>query len=155
MSPDDSFSQQRTTRRSFVKSSCAAGAAVLAAPTLLHASDKSGSKLPIVGSGEHTYEVRHDWCQVPSHIRWGQTHGVAIDADGFVYIKHLSEEKEPMDAIAVFDPDGRFVRSFGKEYHGGGHGIDIRRDGGEEFLYLSDIGNNRQVVKTNLKGERV
>ena len=37
----------------------------------------------------------------------------------------------------VFDPEGKFVRSFGKEYHGGGHGIDIREENGQEFLYLS------------------
>ena len=45
------------------------------------------------------------------------------------------------------------MRSFGKEYHGGGHGIDIRKEGGEEFLYLCDR-SHRQVIKTNLKGER-
>jgi hypothetical protein len=31
------------------------------------------------------------------------------------------------------------VRSFGKQWHGGGHGIDIRKEGGEEFIYLSHM----------------
>jgi hypothetical protein len=59
-----------------------------------------------------------------------------------------------MDVIVVFDPDGKYVRSFGKKYFRGGHGIDIRKEGGEEFLYLSDV-HHRQVIKTNLQGEEV
>jgi hypothetical protein len=59
-----------------------------------------------------------------------------------------------MDTILVFDSAGKFVRSFGKEYYPGGHGIDIRKEGSEEFLYLCDV-NHRLVAKTNLKGEVV
>jgi len=141
-------------RRTFLKSAGAVAVSALAAPHIVGATDKGGTKVPVLGSGEHTYEVTHDWGEVPRHIRWGQTHGVCVDAAGFIYIKHLSDEAEPMDAIVVFDAKGKFVRSFGKEFHTGGHGIDIRRENGEEFLYLCDIGN-RQVVKANLKGEQV
>jgi hypothetical protein len=56
-------------------------------------------------------------------------------------------------SIVVFDREGKFVRSFGKEYYPGGHGIDIRKEGADEFLYLSDI-HNRQVIKTTLQGLR-
>jgi hypothetical protein len=132
----------------------AATLATAAGPLVLGAERKSGGGLPIIGEGEHTYEVQHGWGELPDHLVWGDTHGVAIDAAGLVYIKHRSDAAEPMDAIAVFDPQGKFVRSFGKEYHGGGHGIDVRREGNEEFLYLSDI-RNRQVVKTSLTGEVV
>jgi hypothetical protein len=55
----------------------------------------------------------------------------------------------------VFDPAGKFVRSFGKEYHGGGHGIDIRQENGTEYLYLSCMFPVNLVVKTDLKGEVV
>jgi hypothetical protein len=87
-------------------------------------------------------------------LRWETTHGVTVDAAGFIYIKHQGHGGTPLDTICVFDPQGKFVRSFGKEYYPGGHGIDVRKEGSEEFLYLSDI-HNRQVVKTNLKGEVV
>jgi DNA-binding beta-propeller fold protein YncE len=79
---------------------------------------------------------------------------VAVDAAGLVYIKHRSRAEVPIDAVAVFEPSGRFVRSFGKEYHRGGHGIDIRQEGNEEFLYLCDV-FNRQVIKTTLEGEQI
>mgnify|MGYP002621751367 CR=1 FL=1 len=142
------------SRRTFLKSTAAAAVATSVAPTIALASDKSGSKLPVVGSGAHRYEVVHGWGQLPDHVVWGETHGVAIDADGFIYIKHRSIADEPMDAIVVFDPDGKFVRSFGKEYHGGGHGIDIRNEAGQEFLYLCDV-KNRLVAKTTLSGEQL
>lgn len=114
----------------------------------------SASAMPIMGAGDFTYEVTHGWGQLPDHIRWGETHGVAIDSQGFVYLKHKTRADEaPMDSIAVFDPTGKFVRSWGQQYHGGGHGIDIRREGNEEFLYLC-VSTGR-VVKATLSGEEV
>lgn len=144
---------KRTTRRTFIKAAGAAAVAASVGPAIL-AEDKSGKKNMIIGSGAHTYEAIHGWGEVPDHIKWGETHGVAVDAAGLIYIKHRSNAPQPIDAIAVFDPAGKFVRSFGKEYHGGGHGIDIRRDNGEEFLYLCDV-KNGVVAKTTLKGEPV
>ncbi len=124
-------------------------------PRILGAEDKSGLKRPVVGTGEHTYECHHGWGQLPSHIHWETTHGVAIDGQGFVYIKQQGHPgKTPQDTIVVFDPQGKFVRSFGKDYYPGGHGIDVRKEGGEEYLYLSDV-HHRQVIKTNLQGEEV
>jgi hypothetical protein len=140
-----------------MKQAGVAGVAAVAAavgPTIVGATDKAATAKPRVGTGAHTYEVTHGWGQLPSHVVWGETHGVAVDEAGLVYIKHRSNAKDPMDAVAVFDPEGKFVRSFGKEYHGGGHGIDIRKEGNEEFLYLSDV-KNGVVAKANLKGEQL
>jgi hypothetical protein len=142
------------SRREFLKSTAAVAVATGVAPTILFATDKSGSKLPVVGSGSHRYKAVHGWGQLPDHVVWGETHGVAIDDAGLIYIKHRSTTPEPMDAIVVFDPAGKFVRSFGKEYHGGGHGIDIRTEGGQQFLYLCDV-KNRLVAKTTLAGEPI
>lgn len=142
-------------RRDFLKQTAAAALATTSGPVFLNAADKAGTKLPIVGEGEYRYECLHDWGQLPSHLRWETTHGVCVDEAGFIYIKHQGHAGKPVqDTIVVFDPAGKFVRSFGKEYYPGGHGIDVRKEGGEEFLYLSDV-HNRQVVKTNLKGEVV
>jgi hypothetical protein len=132
----------------------AAAAAVAAAGPFLHASDKSGSKRPVLGAGEYAYECIHDWASPPDGVRWFNTHGVAVDEDGCIYVKHQSAGVEPMDAIVVFDPLGKPMRSFGKQFHGGGHGIDLRKDGGEEFLYLCDT-KHRRVVKAAKTGEWV
>lgn len=142
------------SRREFLKTTAAAALSSAVAPTILHAEDKAGSALPVLGEGAHRYEAVHGWGELPSHIVWGETHGVAVDSAGLIYIKHRSDAKEPMDAIVVFDPQGKFVRSFGKEYHGGGHGIDIRSENGQEFLYLCDV-KNRLVAKATLTGEQL
>lgn len=142
------------SRRQFLKATAAAAIGTAVVPTVLSAEDKAGSQTPVLGSGDHTYEAIHQWGQLPGHVVWGETHGVAIDRAGLIYIKHRSTAAEPMDSIVVFDPEGKYVRSFGKEYHGGGHGIDIRTEGNDEFLYLCDV-KNRLVAKTTLAGEQL
>jgi hypothetical protein len=138
-------------RRQFLRTTAAA----LAAPAIVGATDKAGAKNVVIGSGEHRYECFHNWGEMPEGFVWQTTHGVAIDEAGFVYIKQQGHGGKPaIDTILVFDPKSKFVRSFGKEYHPGGHGIDIRKEGGEEFLYLSDVAHG-QVLKTSLKGEVV
>lgn len=144
----------RLTRRAFVKTSALATAA-LAAPRILVASNKSGLDPIILGEGEHKYEVIHDWGTPPGDIAWGNTHGVAEDSQGNIYIKHTVHSTSPKaDAIVVFDSSGKFVRSWGAEYKGGAHGLHLSREADGEFLYLCD--SARGVVdKTTLKGEKV
>lgn len=150
-------------RRDFLRQTGAAAAAAsfAAAGPFVHASDKAGSKKAIVGDGYYRYECHHNWGEVPSSIRYFETHGTAVDRAGFVYITHRAGGAKPrtpaeaQDTIVVFDPQGKFVRSFGKEYHGGGHGIDIREENGQEFLYLCCMMPVNLVVKTDLKGEVV
>jgi hypothetical protein len=141
-------------RRDFLSRSVAAMLASGIAPLAITARDKSGTKPVVIGSGEHTYECDHYFGELPSKIKWQTTHGVAVDAEGLIYVTHQGYGKEVMDIIVVFDRKGKFVRSFGKIYHTGGHGIDVRREGGEEFLYLTNTWR-RTFCKTNLKGEVV
>lgn len=142
-------------RRHFLKAAAAAPAAVASGPLILGADSKSGTKLPTVGTGEHTYECHHDWGQLPSGFEWQTTHNVAVDSAGLVYITHQAVGKGTEDTVVVFDPAGKYVRSFGKEYHAGGHGIDIRKEGSDEFAYLSNMSAGGPVVKCSLKGEVV
>ena len=39
--------------------------------------------------------------------------------------------------MVVFDAKGKFVRSWGKEFRGVAHGLHIRKEGQDEFLYLT------------------
>ena len=85
------------------------------APAILGATDKAGKRPPIIGPKGSRYEVHHDCMQVPSRIRWQDTHGVAVDREGLVYVKQRTKTAELMDAIVVFDAKGKYVRSFGQE----------------------------------------
>lgn len=143
------------SRRDFLQAAGVTAAAASIAPMFLHATDKAGIKNAVLGDGAFQYEVvSQDWGELPAHVQWGETHGVAVDEAGFVYISHRSSAPQPVDAIVVFDPQGSYVRSFGKEYHTGGHGLDIRKEGNEEFLYLCST-RVGIVTKTTLKGEIV
>ena len=109
-------------------------------------------QLPIVGSGDHTYEVHHDWLKAPDGIAYGDTHGLAVDSQGRIYLAHtVHSSSHKSDAVVVFDQEGQFIKSFGAEFRGGAHGLDLRKEGSEEFLYHCDT-NRRLVVKTDLNG---
>jgi hypothetical protein len=142
----------RSSRRRFLQTTGAASL-VLGAPAIVGAVDKSGTKPVVIGVEGHRYEVHHDFFEPPKHAKWNETHGVAVDSEGLVYIKHRTKTAEMIDSIVVFDRAGKFVRSFGKQYHGGGHGIDIRREAGEEFLYVCD--NKGYIAKLTRMGDVV
>lgn len=141
-------------RRTFIKSTAVAGLAG-GFPTIVGASSKSGTKNTIFKVGDRNYECIHDFYNLPTPHQWQTSHGMCFDQAGNAYIIMQGHGGTPaQDTIHVFDPLGKYLRSFGKEYHPGGHGIDTRREGSEEFLYICDVHHN-QVIKTNLKGDQV
>jgi len=153
----------KPTRREFL---AAATAAPALSPILLGLQDKTGTRAPIIGDGDHRYEAIHDWGELPSQIAWGNTHNVAEDAQGQIYVHHtVHASSQSGDSIVVFDRTGKFVRSFGKEYRGVAHGMWLRKEGSSEFLYLTvNAANARMqpqpdlpscVVKMTLRGEIV
>jgi hypothetical protein len=136
-------------RREFL----AAGSACAAAPLLLGMTRKANAKHPTVGEKDHVYECHHGWGTLPGELEWQTTHGTAVDSQGLVYITHQGGGAKKIDTVIIFDAAGKFIRSFGSQWHGGGHGIDIRKEGSDEFIYLTHMSNDGPVVKTTLKGE--
>lgn len=127
----------------------------LGAPLILGASNKSGSARPVIGEGEHKYEVIHDWGELPSHIKYGNTHGVVEDSQGRIYVHHtVHATSESHDSMVIFDHKGKFIKSWGKEFIGGAHGLHIQKEGREEYLYMCDT-RRALVVKTDLDGREV
>jgi len=146
---------QTSSRRTFLGQVAAGVTAVVTGPTILARSDKSGTTRPIVGSGEFTYEVYHDWGELPAGLKYGNTHGVCEDRNGHIYVHHtVHATSERHDTMVVFDKHGKFVRSWGSEFEGGAHGLHIRRQGSDEFLYLCDT-KRALVTKVTPRGERV
>jgi len=72
-------------------------------------------------------------------------------------VMHEGRVNEPdHPSIFVFDPEGRYVRSFGSQYQGGGHGIEVRmEDDGQEYLYVCGYQQVKAFSKLDLKGEVV
>lgn len=141
------------SRRQFIKGVGAGAAAAWVAPrvafaNILNRTDRDGDRV-ILGKGEHTYEVVKGWGKLPAGIRYGNTHGVIIDSHGRVFIHNMSK-----DSMCVFDPDGKFIKSWGPEYQSGAHGLQLHREGKDEFLFLAATGQHT-VSKTTLDGDLV
>ena len=109
----------------------------------------------ILGSGSHKYEWVPDWLTPPDNIKYGDTHGLAQDSKGRIYLSHtVHPTSECPDGVCVFTEQGKFITSWGPQFRGGSHGLDVRHDGKEEFLYHCDT-NRRLFCKTTLDGHVV
>jgi hypothetical protein len=110
---------------------------------------KADTAKRVYGTGAHTYEVIDNWAKRPDDKPWGNTHMVQEVADGRIFIHHTGPE-----SVHVYDSDGKFIEAWGADMKDAAHGMDLRKEGNEEFLYFAPTGQHR-VVKTNLKGEKV
>ncbi len=108
-----------------------------------------------LGQGRHTYEPVLNWGQLPAGKRFGDTHGVCETADGRIFIHTASPTG---DCTCIFDPAGKFISSWGQEFpegfKAGAHGMQLRTEGGKEFLYLAPTSMHR-IYKATLEGQIV
>ena len=141
------------SRRRFL-GAAAASTAALAMPRVLTA--RKSEKQLIIGTGEHRYEVQHNWPKLPDQFKWQTTHNVAIDRDGLLYVIHEGRENQKdHPAIFVFDRRGKFIRAFGSQFQGGGHGLEVRTEGNNQFLYVTGYQQLKNFAKLTLEGELV
>ncbi len=141
------------SRRQFI-AAASAGVAAAVAPAIATAR-KTDSRV-IVGEGDYKYEVLHEWPQLPDKFTWQTTHNVAVDSANNLYVIHEGrEDQKGHPSIFVFDAAGKHVRSFGSQFQGGGHGIEVRREGGEDFLYVCAYQQVKSFAKLTPKGETV
>ncbi len=148
MNPPKPISRRRFT------SGLATAACALAAPRVMTA-QKSEKKL-VIGTGEHRYEVLHNWARLPDKYSWQTTHNVAVDREGLLYVIHEGRENlKDHPSIFVFDRKGKFVRAFGSQFQGGGHGLEVRSEGKDQFLYVTGYQQLKNFAKLTLKGEVV
>ena len=99
------------------------------------------------GQGDAIYEVVRDWPSYPEGKKMGSLHGdMAADSRGNVYLSTA-------DSIHVFGPDGKFLKDLGPETRGV-HGMKVRKQGDEEFLFIAQNGLKR-VAKLKLDGTAV
>ena len=142
---------QNYTRRSFLKT--AAGASV-ACPALL--TSKRSAAQEVIGTGDHQFKCQHLFPQLPSQYSWQTTHNVAVDPDNNLYVIHEGEvSKTDHPSIFVFDSDGQFMRAFGQQFQGGGHGLEVHVEDGVPYLYVAAYQQVKSIAKLTLKGELV
>lgn len=143
---------QPTDRRRFMAASLAfAGLPASAALARSIRGPRPGDEL-ILGEGSNRWRCEHDWLTPPDGLAFGDTHGLAQDAAGRIYVAHtVGQGSTRRSAVCVFDADGTFVEAWGDEFAGGAHGLDLRREADGERIYHCDT-RRRSVVKTGLDG---
>lgn len=139
-----------TSRRTFVKA-LGVGAVAAAAGPMVFADDKAVGKPPVIGEGQYKYECIHGWAKLPDNMKFGNTHMVQEDEQGRIFIHHQGGSGAQTGSVCIFDPDGKFIKAWGKEWSAGAHGMQKRKENGQEFLYLATTGQHK-VVKTDLDG---
>jgi hypothetical protein len=108
---------------------------------LAHALARAADGAPIVlGSGKHRYEWVRGWGALPAGMTYGSTHGgIVVDSRNRVYASTDGDQ-----SILVFDQDGRYIRSMGKEWKpdrngNGTHDMQLDKHKGDEFIFLVSL----------------
>ena len=110
----------------------------------------------LLAAASNLFEVQHHWPQLPDKFSWQTTHNVAFDSEGLFYVIHEGYfDRKDHPSIFVFDQEGKYVRSFGSQFQGGGHGLEIRNEGGQDFLYVCAYQQQRSFAKLDTSGEEV
>ena len=84
---------------------------------------------------------------MPKGWYFGRVSAVATDSSGEVYVFQRGEDADP---IVVFDKDGKYLRSWGRDLDfGNEHGLRVDRD---DNVWITDNGNH-QVMKFTREGK--
>ncbi len=151
-------------RRSFIKTTSLLGAATLFSSPLksfgiLH---KNISEETIIGHGDYQYKVDKGWAQIGvSDYPLLNCHEMVQDSKG----RLLMIGDHTNNNILIFDKSGKLLDSWGHAFPGG-HGLSIAKEGGDNFLLITDCGwyQNKagkyekqagKVVKTDLEGRLI
>ncbi|MBL8815696.1 MAG: hypothetical protein JNL58_06675 [Planctomyces sp.] len=159
------MTSNKSSRRQFLATSAAvagaslvssvSGASLLKGAPAVVTPSRTFSEI-VIGEGDYRYRVHHGFPQLPAEYSWQTTHNVAVDKAGNLYVIHEGrEELKDHPSIFVFDSAGKFIRAFGNQFQGGGHGIEVREEGGEEFLYVAAYQQVKAFAKMSLTGDVV
>jgi DNA-binding beta-propeller fold protein YncE len=92
------------------------------------------------------FEPVAHWAKLPMGVTfYGDATSVSVDSEDHVYVFNRGT-----DAVAIFDPDGNFVRSWGHGEFTRPHGIEIDKD---DNVYLVD--DNGHFVQKRTKDGKV
>lgn len=92
---------------------------------------------------EYRPVAQSDAIELPSGMELGQVASVDIDARGHLFVLHRGD-----DALIEFDPEGRFVRAFGRGLFERAHGLYIDADG---YFWVTDV-SAHVVMKLDTDG---
>jgi DNA-binding beta-propeller fold protein YncE len=100
------------------------------------------------------YQVVPGWPEWPRDIQFGHVTGVAADRNDHIYVFFneplpAGREEPNWGQVAVFDRDGKFLRTFGKQQVKSAHGLRLDCD---ENIWVTDVGHHL-VMKFSPEGQ--
>lgn len=138
----------QNSRRKFLKSSLAVGAASTLIPPFHILKAKAGNAGQVIGHGDYKYRVDTSWGNLdPAKTPVNNCHEMVMDSKG----RLIMVTDEVKNNIIIYDKSGKLLDSWGHEFPGG-HGLTLWNAGGEEFLFICDP-NLGKVFKTTLDGK--
>ncbi len=155
----------KKTRRNFIKTTAVASLATVATPTFgahIITGKKERNDDTIYGHGDFKYKLDKNWGKVSSaRTPLLNCHEMIMDSKG----RLIMLGDNPKNNVLIFDKSGKLLDYWGTAYPGG-HGLTLSKEGGEDFLYLTDSGwylnrrgellkHNGRVSKTTLDGKVV
>ncbi|HYV38429.1 MAG TPA: peptidyl-alpha-hydroxyglycine alpha-amidating lyase family protein [Gemmataceae bacterium] len=102
------------------------------------------ARSPQVGEKVPEYIAVPNWLTLPKNFQFGPVTAVATDKDDNLYIFHRG--KRP---VAIFDKNGKFLRSWGNREVETAHGLRIDHDGN---VWTTDL-DTHQVIKHDPNGK--
>ncbi|QDT08678.1 hypothetical protein [Planctomycetes bacterium K23_9] len=143
--------KNQANRRRFLQAS----AAIAVATPAIFTSKRTAAQ-GVIGTGDLRFTCQHLFPTLPEKYSWQTTHNVAVDPDNNLYVIHEGKEDDPEHpSIFVFDSEGKFIRAFGQQFQGGGHGLEVRVEGSTQFLYVTAYQQVKSIAKMSLTGEVV
>lgn len=149
------------SRRNFIRNSGLAAGLAITQPgfgfAVLH-KDRQPED-PVIGHGGYTYKVDKNWAKISvNNTPLFNCHEMVQDSKGRLIMLGDCTKNN----ILIFDKSGKLLDFWGSAYPGG-HGLTLSKEGGEDFLLITDCGwyqdragnfkgQSGQVVKTDLDG---
>lgn len=132
-------------RRFFIKKT-ALGIAAMSLPSF----QKRNWEDLIIGHGTHRYKVDLHWGALNTNLYpVNDCHEMVIDKKDRIFL--LTNHTK--NNVLIYNNSGKLLKSWGTTYPGA-HGLTIRDEGGEEFLYIAD-NERHEVIKTTLDGREI
>jgi len=85
---------------------------------------------------------------IPDGWKFGRVSAVTVDKAGDVYVFHRGKKADP---VVVFEPKGKYLRSWGRGEFGNPHGMRVDHNGD---IWVTDNGDH-QVMKFTRDGKRL
>lgn len=141
------MTSSKNSRKEFIRNSAAlvGGGMMLPGFNILKSKPEGGQDL--LGHGEFTYRVHKDWGNLDSSVTpVNNCHEMVMDSRG----RLIMITDEVKNNIIIYDKSGKLLKAWGNQFPGG-HGLSLSKEGGEDFLFITDS-NLGKVFKTTVDG---